>query len=89
MGFFFRRSAGFGPFRLNFSKSGVGWSVGGRGFRTGRSATGRKYSTFGIPGTGMGYRTSRGCVPMLAMGGVLLGCGSTASYLLLKGWDYV
>ncbi|MGB7768374.1 MAG: DUF4236 domain-containing protein [Verrucomicrobiia bacterium] len=58
MGFYYRKSIGLGPFRVNLSKSGVGYSVGGPGFRTGVSSTGRKYSTFGIPGTGMGYRTS-------------------------------
>lgn len=63
MGFYFRRSMNVGPFRVNLSKSGVGWSVGGRGFRTGRGARGRRYTTISIPGTGMGYRTSaRGCL---------------------------
>ena len=33
MGFFFRKSVGFGPFRLNLSKSGVGASFGVRGAR--------------------------------------------------------
>jgi hypothetical protein len=28
MGWYFRRAIGFGPFRLNLSKSGLGWSVG-------------------------------------------------------------
>jgi len=28
MGFYFRKSKKFGPFRLNFSKSGIGASVG-------------------------------------------------------------
>ncbi len=32
MGFFYRKSVNFGPFRVNLSKSGVGYSVGGRGF---------------------------------------------------------
>ena len=56
MGFFFRRSIKFGPFRLNFSKSGVGASVGVRGFRTGISATGRRTTRVTIPGTGIGYQ---------------------------------
>jgi hypothetical protein len=30
MGFYFRKSARFGPFRVNFSTSGVGVSVGER-----------------------------------------------------------
>ena len=32
MGFFYRKSVNFGPFRVNLSKSGVGYSVGGKGF---------------------------------------------------------
>lgn len=67
MGFTFRKSVGVGPFRVNLSKSGVGWSVGGRGFRTGTSARGRRYSTFSLPGTGVGYRSSRGCLVAVAI----------------------
>src|SRR2546425_8691079 len=33
MGFFFRKSIGFGPFRLNLSKSGFGVSTGIKGAR--------------------------------------------------------
>jgi hypothetical protein len=33
MGFFFRKSIGFGPLRLNFSKSGIGLSTGVKGAR--------------------------------------------------------
>lgn len=68
MGFYFRRSMNLGPFRVNLSRGGLGWSVGGRAFRTGRSSSGRRYSTISIPGTGMGYRTSsrNGCLlPLL------------------------
>ena len=63
MGFYFRRSMNLGPFRVNVSRGGLGWSVGGRGFRTGASGRGRRYTTISIPGTGMGYRTSsrNGC----------------------------
>jgi len=56
MGFFFRRSISFGPFRINFSKSGIGASVGVRGFRTGVSSTGRRTTRVSIPGTGVGYQ---------------------------------
>ena len=48
MGFQYRNSIGFGPFRVNVSNRGVGWSVGGKGFRTGMSGSGRRYSTFSI-----------------------------------------
>jgi len=65
MGFFYRKSINFGPFRVNLSKSGVGYSVGGKGFRVGTSARGRRYSAFSIPGTGVGYRGS-GCLILLA-----------------------
>ena len=65
MGFFYRKSINFGPFRVNLSKSGVGYSAGGRGFRVGRSSRGRKYSAFSIPGSGVGYR-GKGCLVLLA-----------------------
>jgi hypothetical protein len=70
MGFYYRKSVSLGPFRVNVSKSGLGYSLGTRGFRTGVSARGRRYSTFSIPGTGMGYRTSgkSGCTLLLAAG---------------------
>jgi hypothetical protein len=50
MGFFFRRSASFGPFRLNFSKSGVGASVGVRGARVTMTSRGTTYVTVGRKG---------------------------------------
>jgi hypothetical protein len=68
MGFYYRKSIGVGPFRVNVSKSGVGYSVGGPGFRTGVSSQGKKYTTFSLPGTGLGYRTSgskAGCLVVL------------------------
>lgn len=79
MGWTFRRSVNLGPFRVNMSKSGVGYSVGAAGFRTGRSANGRKYSSFNIPGTGVSYRKSgagsvpKGCTPMLVLAAGALG----------------
>ncbi len=74
MGFYYRKSIGIGPFRLNLGKSGVGYSVGTRGFRTGLSSRGRRYTTFSLPGTGIGYRTSRqaaGCVLLIAALGLV------------------
>jgi len=70
MGFYYRKSVNVGPFRVNLSKSGVGYSVGGRGFRSGVSARGRRYSTFSLPGTGVGYRTSgkgSGCLVVIGV----------------------
>jgi len=42
-----------GGFRLNFSKSGVGYSWGFKGFRVGKDAKGRQFRTVSIPGTGL------------------------------------
>jgi hypothetical protein len=53
----FRRSLKFGPLNLNFSKSGVGTSIGVRGFRVGKDARGRSYTAASIPGTGIYSRT--------------------------------
>lgn len=82
MGFYYRKSASIGPFRINVGSRGVGYSIGGRGFRTGVSSTGRKYTTFSVPGTGLGYRTGRGCAVILAAAGLLLGGGAAAWELL-------
>jgi len=85
MGFTFRKSKSLGPFRVNMSRSGVGFSVGGKGFRSGVSSRGRRYSTFSLPGTGVGYtmthggtdrkrktKAGAGCMIMLVPAGVLL-----------------
>ena len=50
-----RRSMRSGPFRITFSKKGIGYSVGIPGLRVGRSPTGKKFMSQGIPGTGL-YR---------------------------------
>ena len=64
MGFFYRKSVNLGPFRVNLSCSGVGYSVGGRGFRVGKSSRGRRYTAFSVPGTGVGYR-GKGCLVLM------------------------
>jgi hypothetical protein len=51
----FRKSKKMGPFRATVSKKGVGTSVGFLGFRFGVTPTGRRYISFGIPGTGLYY----------------------------------
>jgi hypothetical protein len=56
MGWSFRRSINIGPFRINFSKSGISFSVGAAGLRAGVNAKGRKYSSVTIPGTGLRYQ---------------------------------
>lgn len=56
MGFRYRRSVSLGGgFRVNFSKSGVGYSFGGKGFRYTRTARGTERVTISIPGTGISW----------------------------------
>src|SRR5580658_5630624 len=55
MGWSLRRSINLGPLRINLSRSGFGYSVGGRGFRVGQDARGRRYRSISIPKTGI-YR---------------------------------
>ena len=59
MGWQFRKSKKLGPVRLNFSKSGIGYSIGNKLFRHTKTATGETYNTFKIPGTGISYRTKK------------------------------
>jgi len=80
MGLSFRKSVKVGPFRLNLSNRGVGYSVGVRGLRTGVSASGKTYTTISAPGTGLSYRTTggKGCVLLLLSIG---GAGAVALLL--------
>lgn len=55
MGFRFRKSVKAGPMRINFSKSGVGYSVGGKGFRFTKKANGGTRTTTSVPGTGISF----------------------------------
>jgi hypothetical protein len=55
MAWSFRRGINLGPLRINLSRKGAGFSVGARGFRIGRDASGRKYTQASIPNTGI-YR---------------------------------
>lgn len=55
MGLRFRKSINIGPLRINFSKSGVSFSIGAKGFRISRSAKGKTSATVSIPGTGISY----------------------------------
>jgi hypothetical protein len=71
MGWSYRKSASFGPFKINVSRSSVGYSIGGKGFRTGVNARGRRYTSISVPGTGLRYTKSggkgaTGCVVALA-----------------------
>jgi hypothetical protein len=47
-------------FKINFSKSGVGYSCGGKGFRYTKTAAGRNRTTSSIPGTGLSYVNESG-----------------------------
>ncbi len=60
MGFRFRRGIGLGPFRVNLSRRGAGVSIGVPGARVTSSATGQKYVTLGIPGTGISWTKTIG-----------------------------
>lgn len=53
----FSKSINIGPLRITFSKVGIGWSLGGKGFRAGVDSKGRRYSNISIPGTGVSKRT--------------------------------
>ena len=53
MGIRFRKSKNFGPFRINLSKSGIGYSVGVKGARITKKANGGMRTTTYIPGTGI------------------------------------
>lgn len=53
MGWRYRKSLNLGPFRLNFSKSGIGYSVGGKYFRVTKKADGGMRTTSTLPGLHM------------------------------------
>lgn len=56
MGFRFKKSLNLGGgFRINLSKSGIGYSFGGKGFRYTKKSTGGTRRTYSIPGTGISY----------------------------------
>lgn len=55
MGLRIRKSINLGPVRINLSKSGIGYSIGVKGFRHTKTATGRVRNTITIPGTGISW----------------------------------
>lgn len=57
MGFRIRKSFGGKYFRVNISKSGIGYSYGVPGFRKTHLSNGRNRTTASIPGTGISYVT--------------------------------
>ncbi|MCI5971443.1 MAG: DUF4236 domain-containing protein [Anaerococcus sp.] len=57
MGIRFRKSINLGKgFRINMSKTGLGFSWGGKGFRLTKTAKGNIRGTAYIPGTGLSYQ---------------------------------
>jgi tetratricopeptide (TPR) repeat protein len=46
--------------RLNFSKTGIGYSAGVKGYRVTQRADGRTQTTASLPGTGLSYVTTSG-----------------------------
>lgn len=61
MGVRFRKSINLGGgFRVNISKSGIGYSWGVKGVRLTKTARGTKRSTLSIPGTGISYVSEEG-----------------------------
>lgn len=56
MGMRFRKSINLGGgARVNISKSGIGGSIGGKGYRYTKKANGGTRNTVSIPGTGINY----------------------------------
>lgn len=55
MGFRFRKSFNFGGFRINLSKSGIGYSFGAKGVRFTKKAGGGTRTTLHIPNTGLSH----------------------------------
>lgn len=56
MGFRYRKSINLGGgFRINLSKTGIGYSWGTKGYRVTKTANGRTRKTASIPGTGISF----------------------------------
>lgn len=83
MGFRFRKSANIGPLRVNFSKSGVGYSVGGKGFRVTKRADGKTQTTASVPGTGIAYTQVSGSSSSKSSGSSGKKKGPVASAVLI------
>jgi hypothetical protein len=82
MGWSYRKSVHLGPFRVNLSKTGIGYSVGAKDFRVGVNSRGRRYESVTVPGTGLSYRTSGksrsqagGCAPAVVLIAVVVASG--------------
>lgn len=61
MGLRYRKSINLGGgFRVNFSKSGIGYSWGTKGYRVTKKAGGGVRKTYSIPGTGLSWVDEKG-----------------------------
>lgn len=60
MGLRFRKSKKIGPFRVNISKSGIGYSFGNKYARVTHTADGKKRTTYTLPGTGVSWSETNG-----------------------------
>lgn len=68
VGFRFQRRIKILPgLAINISKSGVGFSAGGRGFHAGIDAKGRRYTSASLPGTGISWRQYQKAKPYHAL----------------------
>jgi hypothetical protein len=68
VGFRFQRRIKLLPgLAINLSKSGVGFSVGGRGFHAGIDSKGRRYTSASLPGTGISWREYQKAKPHHAL----------------------
>ena len=85
MGFRFRKSFGFGPFRTTISKSGISTSVGVKGARITKRADGKTQTTVSIPGTGISHVSTDSDpeVPVVKKRGCLGGCATAVGVVLL------
>lgn len=61
MGLRYRKSISLGrSFRINISKSGIGYSLGVKGYRVTKTSRGTTRRTASIPGSGISYVTEKG-----------------------------
>lgn len=55
MGFRFRKVFNLKGFHINLSKKGIGYSIGNKFFRIGKTADGKVRKTVTLPGTGLSH----------------------------------
>lgn len=87
MGMRFRKSVKLAPgVRVNFSKKGMGLSVGTKGARVSVHSSGRRTTSVGIPGTGLSYVSSKGGGRRRSGSGSGSGVGGKVLFWLFIGW---